>query len=122
MEAIVVEVQEALEAGEYKLALNHADSIDYQRYEVEMERKWDIQREYWVDKVLEEASKNGVELEYTPSPDVDKANDDDKSSDNNSGGFVEGFKEGIEPGLEDVQENIDEFNRIMNGEEPSSEN
>lgn len=121
LEAIVVEVQDALEAGEYKLALNHADSIDYQRYKVEMERKWDIQREYWVDKVLEEASKNGVELEYTLSPDVDKANDDD-NSDNNSGGFVEGFKEGTESGLEDAQENIDEFNRIMNGEEPSSEN
>ena len=40
-----------------------------------MERKWDIQREYWVDKVLEEAAKNGIDLEYTPTPDIDKAND-----------------------------------------------
>ena len=46
LEAIVVEVQEALENGEYKLALNYADSIDYQRFDAEMEQKWDIEREY----------------------------------------------------------------------------
>lgn len=78
LEAIVFEVQDALERQEYKLALNNADSIDYQRYDVEMERKWDIQREYWVDKVLEEAAKEGVFLQYTPTPDIDKANDDPK--------------------------------------------
>ena len=76
LEAIVIEVQDALEKREYKLALSTADTIDYQRYDVEMERKWDIQREYWIDKVLEEAEKNGVELEYTPTLDIDKANDE----------------------------------------------
>lgn len=84
LDAIVVEVQEVLDKGEYKLALSTADSIDYQRYDVEMERKWDIQREYWVDKVLDEAKKNGVELEYTPSEDVDKANDDSSNLDSRS--------------------------------------
>lgn len=115
LEAIVVEVQDALEKKEYKLALNNADSIDYQRHDVEMERKWDIQREYWVDKVLEEAAKNGVDLEYTPTPDIDKANDEPNDTESN-GGFAEGFKEGIQPGLDAAKENTDEFNRIMNGE------
>ena len=41
-----------------------------------MERKWDIEKEYWVEKVLSEASEHGIELEYTPSEDVDNANDE----------------------------------------------
>lgn len=118
LEAIVVEVQDALENSEYKLALNLADSIDYQRYDVEMERKWDIEREYWVDKVLEEAAADGVILEYTPTQDVDKANDEPSDSNDANGGFVEGFKDGMQPGLDAAKENIDEFNRILNGEEP----
>ena len=62
----------------------------YQRYDVEMERNWDIQREYWVEKVLEKASENGFQLEYIPSQDIDNANDkqDDYESD---GGFIKGF-------------------------------
>lgn len=119
LDAIVVEVQDALDKGEYKLALSTADSIDYQRYDVEMERKWDIQREYWVDKVLDEAEKNGVKLEYTPGEDVDNANKD-SSKTSSDGGFVEGFKEGAQPGLDAAKENIDEFNRIMNGESTES--
>lgn len=116
LEAIVTEVQDALEKKEYKLALNIADSIDYQRYDVEMERKWDIQREYWVDKVLKEAAKNGVKLEYTPTQDIDKASDEPSKEDSN-GGFVEGFKKGLQPGLDAAKENVDEFNSIMDGEE-----
>ena len=120
LENIVVEVQEALDNEEYKHALRIADSIDYQRYDVEMERKWDIQREYWVEKVLEEAAKKGIDLEYSPTPDIDKANDEPNAEDSN-GGFVEGFKEGLQPGLDAAKENIDEFNRIINGEEATDD-
>lgn len=116
LENIVIEVQGALDNEEYKHALRIADSIDYQRYDVEMERKWDIQREYWVDKVLEEAAKKGIILEYIPSPDVDEANDE-PSEEGNNGGFIEGFKEGLQPGIDAAKESVDEFNRIMNGEE-----
>ena len=76
LDNIVLDVQQALESGEYTHALRIADSIDYQRYDVEMERKWDLEREYWVEKVIEEAAENGINLEYAPTPDVDKANDD----------------------------------------------
>lgn len=115
LESIVVEVQEALDNEEFKHALRIADSIDYQRYDVEMERKWDIQREYWIDKVIEEAAEKGIDLEYTPTPDIDKANDEPSEDDSNVG-FVEGLKEGLQPGLDAIKENIDEFNRIINGE------
>lgn len=82
LDNIVLDVQEALQNEEYSHALRIADSIDYQKYDVEMERKWDIEREYWVEKVLAEAAEQGINLEYTPSEDIDNANDD--SSDNNS--------------------------------------
>ena len=75
LENIVIEVQEALENKEYKQALRIAKSIDYQRYDIEMERKWDIEKEYWIEKVIEEAMDNGLELHYVPSDDVDNAND-----------------------------------------------
>lgn len=121
LDSIVLDVQRALESGEYAHALRIADSIDYQRYDVEMERKWDIERAYWVDKVLEEAAANGVILEYTPTPDVDKANDEPSDNNDTSDGFVEGFKDGMQTGLDAAKENIDEFNRILNGESGDSD-
>lgn len=122
LENIIIEVQEALDEEEYKHALRIADSIDYQRYDVEMERKWDIERAYWVEKVLEEATNKGIQLEYTPTTDIDNANDEaDQDADEYGGGFVEGFKEGLQPGLDAAKENIDEFNHILNGEETADD-
>lgn len=115
LENIVIEVQAALDNEEYKHALRIADSIDYQRYDIEMERKWDIQREYWVDRVLQEAVNNGIHLEYISTPDIDNANDEPNVEDSN-GGAVEGFKEGLQSGMDVAKENIDKFNFIMNGE------
>lgn len=120
LENIVVEVQRALDNEEYKYALRIADSIDYQRYDVEKERTWDIKREYWVDKVLEEASEKGINLKYTSTPDIDKTNDE-LSVEDSDGGFVKGVKDGIQPGLDAAKENIDEFNRIINGEETTDD-
>ena len=115
LDHIVLDVQEALDNHEYSHALRIADSIDYQKYDVEMERKWDIEREYWVERVITEASGKGVDLEYVPTPDIDNANDV-LDTENNSGGLTEGFKEGVQPGLDEAKEDIDEFNRIINGE------
>lgn len=116
LQNIVNEVQLAIDNKEYKHALQIADSIDYQRYKVDMERKWDIEREYWIEKVIDAAAADGITLEYTPSLDIDNANDEPSEEDGN-GGFVDGFKEGLQPGLDAAKDNIDEFSRILNGEE-----
>ena len=55
LENIVIDVQVAIDSKEWEHALRIADSIDYQRYDTEMERKWDIEREYWTDEVIEKA-------------------------------------------------------------------
>ncbi len=105
----MIEVQQALDNHEYKHALRIADSIDYQYYDAEMERKWDIQREYWVDKVLEDALKNGVKLEYMYTPDIDKANDDE-----NNKGLADDFNEGFQSAADTVGKTFEEYNSIMN--------
>jgi hypothetical protein len=107
LDSIVLDIQEALENEEYSHALRIADSIDYQRYDVEMERKWDLEKEYWVEKVLAEAAKHGVDLEYTPSTDIDNANDDleDESGDNTiNSGFIKGFIDGLKSSIDDAED------------------
>ena len=79
LEKITENVQEALNNGDYKYALLLADSIDYQRSDIAKEQKWDIERQHWVDIVLEEAEKNGIILEYTPTEDIDNANESEET-------------------------------------------
>lgn len=117
LDNIVLDVQQALDNGEYSYALRIAESIDYRRSDAEMERKWDLQREYWIAKVLEEAAANGEDLEYTPAPDSERANDSSTDSENNSGGFIEGFVEGfnesVQSGLENAQKSVDYFSHTL---------
>ena len=65
LENIVDEIEVQLENGEYKYALMNADTLVYDgnMENEEQERQWKIKREYWIDKVIEEAEENGVTLE-----------------------------------------------------------
>lgn len=117
LENIVTQVKGALDNGEYKHALRIADSIEYQKYDDESKRKWEIEREYWIDKVIEEAEKKGVTLERPK----DKLQEDKSSSETKSGGFVKGFKEGVQSGLDSVKDGMDELNLIMNDKKTSED-
>lgn len=79
LEAIVVEVQEALEDGEYKHALRLAESIEYEEYDDALETEWAVKRDYWIDKVIDTAAENGVTLEYTPKEKEDNLTWDEVS-------------------------------------------
>lgn len=106
LDNIILDVQEALDNEEYSHALRIADSIDYQRYDVEMERKWDLEKEYWIEKVLAEAAKHGIDLDYTPSTDIDNANDDleDESGDDTlNSGFIKGFIDSLKSSIDDTE-------------------
>lgn len=72
----VNEVKSYLEQKDFKHALSVADTIDYMGEDPAEEKKWDNERAYWVDRVIEEAEKAGIHLEYTASEDVDNANKD----------------------------------------------
>lgn len=57
LENIEIKIEAALEDGDYKLALMNADSLDFNGADSGLERDWEIKRNYWIDKVIEEASK-----------------------------------------------------------------
>lgn len=122
LDAIVAEIEAQLEKGEYKYALMNADTLVYSgtvRNE-EQERQWIIKREYWVDRVIEEAAENGIILERP----IDAEGSEETMDDSGDGfveGFKKGFKEGLQPGLDSTKENIDEFNHIMDNEKTTDD-
>lgn len=103
LEAIVVEVETALENNEYDLAMMHAKSIDYSAWTSndELERQWDIKRDYLIKKIIAAAAEDGITMEY-PTDTADEA--DQKSS---SSGYD------YEKSKQEMQDNIDEFNKYM---------
>ena len=110
LEAIVVEIEAQLKRGEYKYALMNAETLVYSgsiRNE-EQERQWAVKREYWIDKIIEEAADDGIILERPAE------NGEDDSTDSTGS-----FREGMQSGLDAAKENIVEFNQILNGEESS---
>lgn len=68
LEAIEIQVQDALQAEDYTLALMHADRLYYGENEEKYIRDWQIKREYWIKRVIEEAAKDGVILEPPVNP------------------------------------------------------
>ena len=119
LDAIVEEIEIQLDEGQYKYALMNADGLVYSGAirNDEQSRQWEIKREYWIDKIIDEAAENGIILERPKEDEIDDASEDESDA----GGFVEGFKEGLQPGLDAAKENIDEFNRIINGEESTDD-
>lgn len=71
LEAIVDDVENALDKGEYKLALTLAETIAYSAddsNETQI-RKWDAQRKYLIEKITDEAAANGVDLNENSNSD-----------------------------------------------------
>lgn len=68
LEAIEMQVQEALQAEDYTLALMHADRLYFGENEEKYIRDWQIKREYWIKRVIEEAAEDGVVLEPPADP------------------------------------------------------
>lgn len=56
----------ALDNEEYRLALMHADNLlpNSNCLDDGTVRQWEVQREYWIDKVIEIAADKGVQLQY----------------------------------------------------------
>lgn len=81
LEGIETKIEEALEDGDYKLALMNADSLDFNGTDAGLERDWEIKREYWIDKVIDEAAENGVTLERPADKPVEE---DETSTENNN--------------------------------------
>lgn len=67
LEAIVADVEIAMDEGDYRLALRTAESIEYRYEDTNQERArwWGIKKETLIDEIIETAEENGVHLERT---------------------------------------------------------
>lgn len=63
LEIIEEKIEEALDEGDYRYALMNADSLIFDGGDDELERDWKIKRNYWIDRIIEEAAEDGVILE-----------------------------------------------------------
>lgn len=63
LEAIEEKIEIALDESDYKYALMNADCLTFNGSDADKERDWEIKRDYWLDKVIEEAAEDGVILE-----------------------------------------------------------
>lgn len=105
LEGVVEEIEHALDDGEYLHALLLADSLESQvGGDENFETTWDINREYWMDRVVDEAEENGVDL----SERAEQMNEE-RSIENESSS-------------ERIQRNIDEFNEEMGKAQEAFEN
>lgn len=105
LEGVVEEIENALDDGEYLHALLLADSLESQvGGDENFETTWDINREYWMDRVVDEAEENGVDL----SERAEQMNEE-RSIENESSS-------------ERIQRNIDEFNEEMGKAQEAFEN
>ncbi len=117
LENIEQKIEVALNDEDYKYALMNADSLIFGGGDANLKRDWEIKRNYWIDKVIEEAAKDGIVLEEpVHEEEIPTQSETDKTSDY-SDVFVDGFMDGLQPELDSAKENIDEFKRIINGEE-----
>ena len=99
----------------------NADNLHYTKSDTDLEKEWEIKRDYYIDKVIEEAAKDGIILEEPVHEEEPPTQSKADISSDYSGGFVDGFMDGLQPGLDAAKENIDEFNRIINGEETTDD-
>ena len=99
LEAIVKEVDNALANNEYDLAMMHAKSIDYSAYKAndELERQWDIKRDYLIKKIISAAAKDGIVMDYptdtADEKDKQKSNKENINNYNTANGFENGTYE-----------------------------
>ena len=68
LQTIETSIRNALEEDDYKLALVNADCLVYTGSKEPSKRDWKIKRNYWIDKVIEEAAEAGIELERPADP------------------------------------------------------
>lgn len=64
LESIVSEIELQLENGEYKHALMKANTLVYTANNSDAAHQWDIEREYWIDRIIEAANEHDIILEH----------------------------------------------------------
>lgn len=98
LEAIVEEIELALDDGDYKYALMNADNLHYTKSNTALKNEWENKRNYYIDKVIETAAENGVILEAPVHDEEIPAKSEADTSSDDSGGITEGSVDDLRPG------------------------
>lgn len=96
---VVAQIQADLQDEEYRLAMMNALSIEYSGSDKEQERKWPIQRTYWIEKILEEAAAHGVDLEYMIPEETTTPQESNPPEETSPQGFFSGVVQSIQNAL-----------------------
>lgn len=69
LDELVVQIETALQENDYKLALMYAEQMTYSGpINANLERDWDIQQNYWYDRIIDDAAANGIVLDRPTEP------------------------------------------------------
>lgn len=108
LENLEEKIEIAIDEGNYKYALMNADSLTFTGGDDDLKRDWAIRRDYWIDKVIEEAAEDGVVLERPAAPEKSESETTpalDITKENNIGATQYEFKYDnyveVKKGLED---------------------
>ena len=90
------QIEVSIESKEYKVALLNAESMKYEGMDNEAKRKWGAKREYLIERIIEEAAKDGIELHRADeSSQGTNTEINDTSISQESSAFIFGFKKGV---------------------------
>lgn len=116
LESIEEKIEIALQDGDYKYALMNADSLVFSGSDTDLERGWEIKRNYWIDKVIEEGAKNGITLER-PSDRLPNEEEHPSTADAPSqDGFVDDSDNTTEDIQSESEENIEDTSPAVSKE------
>lgn len=118
LNSIVIEIEQQISEHEYKLALMNTEYLDYGENDQDEKRKWRIKKQYYIDRILEEAEEHGVILEYTPPE--EKAEEPNSITTDFIDGFVNGFTDSIKQSTDNIDSNVEKFNDIISNSQSDS--
>lgn len=98
LDAIVEEIELALDDGDYKYALMNADNLHYTKSNTALKNEWENKRNYYIDKVIETAAENGVILKAPVHDEEIPAKSEADTSSDDSGGITDGSVDDLRPG------------------------
>lgn len=109
LQGVVEEIEQELDDGEYLRALLLADSLEPNGVgEDDLITTWEINREYWINRVVEEAAENGVDLSERAEQLNEERDIENESS-------AERFQRSLDEFNEEIAKAQETFDSAING-------
>lgn len=127
LESIVADIQEALDDEDYAFALMNAERLNFDGYDASLKEDWNIQKNYWINKVISEAAEQGVYLELSTKTEIPTPTDaESQVSEKNDPNALEStipsatyspddleFSDAISDSMDSFQNSIDQISDVI---------